>query len=171
MTRSTFFNPFSLLTLAAGVTSLSPAFAQPVAMPVAVQAVTHAEGVLRVRSANSFDETVVRLKSDVQAKGIRLFDQIDHAALGAQADLKTGRSTLVLFGNPPLGVQFLQASPYAGLDWPVRMLVVEEADGSVWVAWTDFAVIAKRYAIRDRDAQLKMASEVAASIAAAAAGN
>jgi uncharacterized protein (DUF302 family) len=171
MIRSTFFNPFSLLTLAAGVTSLTPAFAQPVAMPLAVQEATHAEGVLRVRSANSFDETVVRLKSDVQAKGIRLFDQIDQAALGEQADLKTGRSTLVLFGNPPLGVQFLQASPYAGLDWPVRMLVVEEADGSVWVAWTDFAVIAKRYAIRDRDAQLRMASEVAASIAAAAAGN
>lgn len=170
MTRSAFFSPFSLLALAAGITSLSPALAQPAAMPVAVPAFK-AEGVLRVRSANSFDETVLRLKSDVQAKGIRLFDQIDQAALGAQANLKTGRSTLIIFGNPPLGVQFLQASPYAGLDWPVRMLVVEEADGSIWIAWTDFATIAKRYAIKDRDTQLKMAGEVAASIAAAAASN
>jgi hypothetical protein len=46
------------------------------------------------------------------------------------------------------------------------MLVLREADGSVSVAWNDFAFIANRYAIKDRDAQFKMASEVAASIAA-----
>lgn len=128
-----------------------------------------AAGVVRLRSVNGFDETVARLKADVQAKGIRYFDTIDQAALGAAADLELRRSTLVLFGNPPLGVQFLQANPYSGLDWPVRMLVVEEADGSVYVAWTDFGFIAERYSIGDRDPQFAMATEVAASIAAAAA--
>jgi uncharacterized protein (DUF302 family) len=128
-----------------------------------------AEGVLRLKSANSFDETVVRLKADVNAKGIRLFDEIDQTALGAGAKLDINRSTLVIFGNPPLGVQFLQANPYAGIDWPVRMLVIEDTDHTVWVAWTDFAAIAQRYHITNRDTQLRMASEVAASIAAAAA--
>ena len=136
--------------------------------PVAPPAVPHAAGIIRLRSANSFDDTVARLKSDVAAKGIRFFDQIDQTALGAGADLKIRRSTLVLFGNPPLGVQFLQSNPYAGLDWPVRMLVTEDADGIIWVAWTDFAFIANRYAIADRSAQFKMASEVAQSIASAA---
>ncbi len=127
-----------------------------------------ANGVLRLRSGNSFDETVARLKADVEAKGIRHFDTIDQAALGASADLELRRSTLVLFGNPPLGVQFLQSNPYSGLDWPVRMLVIEEADGSVYVAWTDFGFIAERYSIADRGPQFAMASEVAASIATAA---
>ena len=139
--------------------------------PVAAETLSiapRAAGVVRLRSANGFDETVARLKGDVQAKGIRYFDTIDQAALGASADLELRRSTLVLFGNPPLGVQFLQSNPYSGLDWPVRMLVIEEADGSVYVAWTDFAFIAERYSIDDRDAQFRMASEVAASIAAAA---
>jgi len=131
-------------------------------------AVVSAEGVLRMRSTHSFDETVALLKADVQAKGIRYFDTIDQTGLGASADLAIGRSTLVLFGNPPLGVQFLQSNPYAGLDWPVRMLVVQEADGSVYVAWTDFDFIAKRYGIGDKGPQFKMAGEVAASIAAAA---
>jgi len=139
--------------------------AQASAMPTAVP---YAAGIIRLRSTNSFDETVARLKSDVAAKGIRFFDQIDQTALGAGADLKIRRSTLVLFGNPPLGVQFLQSNPYAGLDWPVRMLVTEDADGTIWVAWTDFAFIANRYAIADRAAQFKMASEVAQSIASAA---
>jgi uncharacterized protein (DUF302 family) len=151
-------------TLAAA--SAAPALANaPVAAPVAS---THADGVIRVKSNNSFDETVAKLKADVQAKGIRFFDSIDQTGLGASADLMIGRSTLVLFGNPPLGVQFLQANPYAGLDWPVRMLVVEESDGSVWVAWTDFGYIAERYAITDKGPQLEMASAVAASIAASA---
>lgn len=142
-------------------------------IPASVQAQTAAASavpadVVRLESANGFDETVVRLKSDVQAKGIRLFDQIDQSALGAQAGLPVQRSTLIIFGNPPLGVQFLQSSPYAGLDWPVRMLVFEDANKKVWVSWTRFDVIAKRYGITNRDPQIKMASEVAMSIATAA---
>jgi uncharacterized protein (DUF302 family) len=169
MTRKT--RPFRVLTLAAAL-ALAP-FAFVATAPASAGAsspqAAPAQGVIRLKSANSFDETVVRLKADVQAKGIRFFDAIDQSGLGAQADLKTARSTLVLFGNPPLGVQFLQSNPYAGLDWPVRMLVVEESDGSVWVAWSDFGYIRQRYGIADKDAQFKMAGEVAASIATAAA--
>jgi uncharacterized protein (DUF302 family) len=132
-------------------------------------AAVQADGVLRLRSNHDVAETVARVKSAVAAKGVRFFDAIDQQALGKDAGLTTRGSTLVLFGNPPLGVQFLQANPYAGLDWPVRMLVVEEADGSVWLAWTDFAYIARRYHITNRAAQFKMASEVAGSIAADAA--
>lgn len=145
-----------------GALPLYPALAgEPTSAP-------SAQGVIRLRSAHAFDETVALLKADVHAKGIRFFDQIDQSGLGAQADLAIGRSTLVIFGNPPLGVQFLQSNPYAGLDWPVRMLVVEETDGSVWVAWTDFGAISARYGITDKAAQFKMAGEVAASIATAA---
>lgn len=163
--------PFRLVTLAAAL-ALAP-FALVASGPALADAglaqPAPATGVVRLKSANSFDETLLRLKADVQAKGIRLFDAIDQSGLGAQANLKTARSTLVLFGNPPLGVQFLQSNPYAGLDWPVRMLVIEEADGSVWVAWSDFGFVRQRYAIADKDAQFRMAAEVAASIATAAA--
>lgn len=128
-----------------------------------------AEGVLRLRSSHSVPVTVQRLKSAVQSKGIRFFDAIDQQDLGKSAKLTITPSTLVLFGNPPLGVQFLQSNRYAGLDWPVRMLVTQEADGSVWLAWSDFAWIAKRYGIKDKAEQFKMATEVAATLAAEAA--
>jgi uncharacterized protein (DUF302 family) len=127
-----------------------------------------AEGVIRVPSAYGFDETVRRLKADVAAKGIRFFDEIDQSQLGAGANIALRPSKLLLFGNPPLGVQFLTSNPYAGLDWPVRMLVVQDAGGKVWIAYSDFAWIARRYAITDREAAFKMASEVSASVAGAA---
>jgi len=166
--------PRKLAGMLAAAVSLAaapvPVLAAPSA-PDAAMAQAPAQGILRIKSANGFDDTVARLKADVAAKGIRLFDVIDQQALGAGVGLKINRSTLVLFGNPPLGVQFLEANPYAGIDWPVRMLVTEDANHNVWLAWTDFGEIQKRYQMANRDAQLKMASEVAASIAAAAASH
>jgi uncharacterized protein (DUF302 family) len=154
---------FAAAFLAAPAMARPAAPAAPVAAPVAA-----AEGVVQLRSTHGFDDTIALLKADVATKGIRFFDAIDQAGLGDGAGLKIRRSTLILFGNPPLGVQFLQSNPYSGLDWPVRMLVLEDADGSVRVAWTDFGFIAGRYHIKDREPQFKMASEVALSIATAA---
>jgi len=141
-------------------------FATPgLAATSAPEPTPEAEGVQVVRSVYGVDETVTRLKADIASKGIRFFADIDQAQLGVGANIAIRPSRLILFGNPPLGVQFLSANRYSGLDWPVRMLVLEEADGSVTVAWTEFGYIGHRYALKNRDAQLKMASEVAASIA------
>ena len=157
----------AVLMLAGPATVLSPIVAGPAQAAVPVSAAP-ADGVIKQRSDYGFDETIVRIKTDIATKGIRFFDEIDQARLGESAKLPINRSTLLLFGNPPLGVQFLQSNPVAGLDWPVRMLVTQDDDGSVWVSWTDFHFVAGRYQLRDRDAQIKMASEVAASIASAA---
>jgi hypothetical protein len=43
--------------------------------------------------------------------------------------------------------------------------VTQDDAGQVWVSWTDFRFVASRYQLADRDAQIAMASEVAASIA------
>jgi uncharacterized protein (DUF302 family) len=69
-----------------------------------------------------------------------------------------------VFGNPPLGTQFMTSNPNSGLDWPVRLLVIQDNGGAVWAVYTDFAWIATRHGITDRDDQFKMASMVIASI-------
>jgi len=154
---------FCITALVASAATATPASA---ATPTAA---AEANGVLRLASSHSVEDTVARIKQSVEAKGIRYFIAIDQQQLGASANLPIRKSILVLFGNPPLGVQFIQANPYAGLDWPVRMLVRETADGSTEIAYTDFAFIGQRYGITGKDAQLKMASEVAATVAGEAA--
>ena len=121
--------------------------------------------LIRQKSAYSVQETVSRLKADIASKKIVLFDDIDQAALASAAGIKLSPQHLIIFGNPPLGIQFLTSNQYSGLDWPVRMLVLQDANGDVWVAYTDFDEIARRNAITDRDPAFKMASQVAASIA------
>lgn len=122
------------------------------------------DGVVRVRSAYPLDETIARLKADIAAKGILFFSEVDQAQLAASAGIKLAPSTLLTFGNPPLGVQFITAKPEAGLDWPVRLLVQQDRNGDVWAVYTDFGWIAKRHGIRDRDEQFRTASGVVASI-------
>ena len=137
--------------------------------PATVSSAT--SGVIAQKSAYSVEETVARLKKDIAAKGIVFFQEIDQAALAAKAGIELKPSVLLIFGNPPLGTQFITANPQAGLDWPVRMLVYRDADGAVWVAYTDFDWIAKRHGVTMREAQFHMASEVAASIAASVASH
>jgi len=153
----------AVMMLAGPATVLSPILSPArAATPVAA---AHADGVIKQRSDYAFDETIVRIKADIAAKGIRFFDEIDQSQLGAGANIALRPSKLLIFGNPPLGVQFLQSNPLAGLDWPVRMLVTQDDAGQVWVSWSDFRFVANRYQLTDRDAQIAMASEVAASIA------
>jgi uncharacterized protein (DUF302 family) len=120
-------------------------------------------GIVTVRSAYSKAETISRLKQDVAAKGIRFFDEIDQAKLAADAGIHIRPSTLLVFGNPPLGTLFIRANSLAGLDWPVRLLVFEDEQGQVWTAYTDFGYIARRHDIRgmDRDAFDKAAGVIA----------
>src|SRR5258705_5266316 len=95
-------------------------------------------GIIRVKSAYSMDETVARLKKDVAAKGIKFFSEVDQSKLAADAGVNLRPSTLLVFGNPPLGTLFIRANPLAGLDWPVRLLVLQDEQGQVWAAYTDF---------------------------------
>lgn len=128
------------------------------------------DGIVRSSSAYSFDETVERLKNDVASKGIVLFSVIDQAKLAKDAGLNIIPSTLLLFGNPALGTQFVAAKPQAGLDWPVRLLVQQDANGRVWVSYTDFDWIARRHGVRGEKAFVK-ASEVIAAITSSVAKN
>lgn len=109
-----------------------------------------------------------RLKADIASKGIRFFSEIDQSKLAAGASIKLAPSTLLVLGNAPLGTLFITANSLAGLDWPVRMLVLE-IDGAVWRAYTDLAAIALRQGITNRDVEFKMASTMIASIAASVA--
>ncbi len=141
----------------------SLAFALMLSAPSVTKAADE-DGIVRVKSAYSMGETIARLKKDIADKGIRFFDEIDQSKLAAAAGVKLRPSTLLVFGNPPLGTLFLTSNPAAGLDWPVRLLVLEDEQGQVWTMYTDFSWIAHRHGIKDRDAAFNMATNVISSI-------
>ena len=150
----------------ARIAQVSSAVVLAVVLTISHSAPTAAgeDGIVNVKSAHPIGETIRRLKQDIKDKGIMFFSEIDQSKLAADAGIKLSPSVLLVFGNPPLGTQFITSNPNAGLDWPVRLLVFENEKGEVWTAYTDFDWIARRHGITDREAQFKMASAVVASI-------
>jgi hypothetical protein len=75
------------------------------------------DGIVRVKSAYPLTETVNRLKKDVA----------ERASCFSRRSTNPNSSTLLVFGNPPLGIQFLTSNADFGLDWPVQLLVHQDA--------------------------------------------
>ena len=143
---------------------LCSAFLFAFAVTVSSPTLAGNDGVITVKSAFPIGETIERLKKDIADKGIKFFNEIDQSKLAADAGIMLRPSVLLIFGNPPLGTQFITANANAGLDWPVRLLVYENDKGEVWTAYTDFDWIARRHGIENRTDQFKMASSVITSI-------
>lgn len=155
----------AMLAMIAVVSVPHASVAQDAASAIQLQG----DGLLRTRSAYSVAETAQRIEASVKEKGIMFFAAIDQSKLGQDAGIELPSSTLLLFGNPPLGVLFLTANPESGMDWPVRMLVHQDADGSVWMVYQDWAWVAERYRITNRDAEFAKATEVVAALVASVA--
>lgn len=136
-------------------------------LTVTSAAVVKAEdGIIKVKSAYSVDETIERLKQDITARGIEFLPETDPSRLALNAGVMLRPSTLLVFGNPPLGALLLTSNPSSGLNWPARLLVIENEQGDVYTASADYDWIAQRHRIAARWEQLAAANQLVASIAA-----
>ncbi len=102
-------------------------------------------GILRIPSNHSVDETVTRLQSILQSKGVKLFAIVDHSGEAASAGLKMPNTKLLIFGNPKAGTPLMLASPSAALDLPLKILVAEDASAKVWLSYNAAAYLQARH--------------------------
>jgi uncharacterized protein (DUF302 family) len=93
-------------------------------------------GILSVLSAHSVTDTVEKLKSMLQAKGITLFAIIDHSGEAEKVGLKMPATKLLIFGNPKGGTPLMLASPSVAIDLPLKILVAEDPAGKVSISYT-----------------------------------
>ena len=102
-------------------------------------------GVLRIASNHSVDETVARLQSILQSKSVKFFTIVDHSGEAASAGLKMPNTKLLIFGNPKAGTPLMLASPSAALDLPLKVLVAEDSSGKVWLSYNSPAYLQARH--------------------------
>jgi uncharacterized protein (DUF302 family) len=77
-------------------------------------------------------------------KRMTLFAVIDQAAAARQAGLELRPTTLVLFGSPAAGTPIMEASPLAGLDLPLKVLIWSN-DGQTEVSYYSPSDLADRH--------------------------
>lgn len=92
-------------------------------------------GLVSTRSPRSVDDTVARLQQLVAAKGIRLFALIDHAAEARAVGLSMPATVVLIFGDPLAGTPLMTAAPTIAIDLPLKLLVAEDAHGTVWISY------------------------------------
>jgi uncharacterized protein (DUF302 family) len=124
------------------------------------------EGLVTVPSDENVGATVERIEEDIEdSDDLILVTTIDHARNAANAGLDLRPTTLVVFGNPNLGTQLMQASQTAGIDLPQKLLVREGEDGSVSVTYNDPQWLAERHGIEGREEVLTQISNALRTLA------
>ncbi|MDV7144311.1 DUF302 domain-containing protein [Tropicimonas sp. TH_r6] len=96
-----------------------------------------AADVVTVPSASGVMSTMDALEAAVEKAGATVFARVDHAGGANSVGLELSDSQLLVFGNPKLGTPAMQDDPLAGLYLPLRVLVYQDADGKVWLAYED----------------------------------
>jgi uncharacterized protein (DUF302 family) len=107
------------------------------------------EGIVKIPSRQSVDETVDKLKAILKSKGVTLFALIDHSGEAEKAGLKMPPTKLLIFGNPKGGTPLMLAAPSAALDLPLKILVAEDAQGKVWISYNSPEYVKERHGLPD----------------------
>jgi len=102
---------------------------------------------LSKRSPFSVEETLVRLRDVIHSRNLTLFAHIDHSGEARRVGLKMQEAHVLIFGNPKGGTPLMIASPLLALDLPLKVLIWQSEDSSVWVSTTSVAYLRDRYAI------------------------
>jgi uncharacterized protein (DUF302 family) len=123
-------------------------------------------GIVDVPTNHSVDETVEKIKSILQAKGVTLFALIDHSGEALKVGMKMRPTKLLIFGSPKAGTPLMLASPSIAIDLPLKILVWEDAEGKVWLSYNSPEYLQERH---DLPADLVPNIAVVGALAAKAA--
>ena len=91
-------------------------------------------GLVRVASRYSFQETISRIENFLGEKGIKLFATIDHSEEAKRVGLEMPPTKVLIFGNAKAGTPVMLAAPSAAIDLPLKVLVAED-NGGVWISY------------------------------------
>jgi uncharacterized protein (DUF302 family) len=104
-------------------------------------------GIIRLPSRHSVEETVLRLKGILNARGVALFALVDHSGEAEKAGMKMPATKLLIFGDPKAGTPVMLAAPTSALDLPLKILISEDGEGKAWVSYNSPAYLQGRHGV------------------------
>jgi uncharacterized protein (DUF302 family) len=110
-------------------------------------AVQKEEGIVKIPSHHSVDETVAKLEAILKSKGVTLFALIDHSGEAEKVGLKMPPTKLLIFGNPKGGTPLMLAAPSAAIDLPLKILVADDSQGQVWISYNGPDYLKERHGL------------------------
>ena len=105
------------------------------------------KGIIDQPSNHSVDQTVERLKTILQSKGVTLFALIDHSGEAEKVGMKMPPTKLLIFGSPKAGTPLMLSAPSSAIDLPLKILIWEDAQGKVWLSYNSPAYLQERHGL------------------------
>lgn len=123
------------------------------------------DGLVNVPSKLAVKEAADCIAALVVSKGLTLFARIDHAENAHRVGLELRPTELLIFGNPKAGTVLMQDQQTCGFDLPVRALIWQDAEGNVWLTYSDTDWLAARYSLGPKsDPALRATKNLLASL-------
>ena len=104
-------------------------------------------GVTHLRSPYSVANALQRLEAVITAKGLTIFARIDHSGEAEKVGLTMLPTKLLLFGSPKSGTPLMIASPTLAIDLPLKALVWQDTEGTVWLSYNSPEYLQQRHNI------------------------
>ena len=104
-------------------------------------------GIVDIPSNHSVEQTVEKLKTMLEAKGVKLFALIDHSGEAEKAGLEMPPTKLLIFGSPKAGTPLMLAAPSIAIDFPLKILIWEDKDQKVWISYNSPAYLKERHGV------------------------
>ena len=106
-------------------------------------------GLVHLSSLYPVAETLNRLDSVLQSRGLTVFARIDHSGEAEKVGMKMHPTQVIIFGSPKGGTPLMIASPTLAIDLPLKALVWQDAGGKVWVSYNSVEYLKQRHNIPD----------------------
>lgn len=106
---------------------------------------------IKKKSAFSVQETMDKLETMLKDRSIAVFAKIDHLKNAIDVGMRMNEAQVIYFGNPAIGTVLMQENVFLALELPLRIAVVEDDVGDVWVVFSRMSVLRARYALQDSD--------------------
>ena len=128
-----------------------------------------ADGVIKVKSGFSVNETADRMENVLNKKGMTIFKRIKHSEGASKVGITLRDTELILFGNPKVGSPLMKCQQSVAIDLPQKALIWQDKKGKVWISYNDPQYLKKRHNIKGCKEVLSKIEKALAGITKAAA--
>lgn len=105
------------------------------------------KGIVTKPSKYPVKETMDKMEASAKAVGAHIFSRVDWQELSKKVNVDIRPNELLIFGRGKGGPYIIKEAPLAALDIPFKAVAWEDANGKVWLSYTNGTYISQRYAI------------------------
>jgi uncharacterized protein (DUF302 family) len=101
--------------------------------------------IITIAGLASVPETMDKLEQSFLDHGITIYARIDQQSEAVKSGLSLKPLQVLIFGNPRAGVPLMNAVPLSALDLPLKLVCWEDDGKKVWLSYSSFSYLQKRF--------------------------